>query len=287
MDAEQREAVEAPSLEEPTVIFDPARLTAQLSELLELYLARAKEALLEEQMSSKEAVACAKQVSGMLEDTQSGKLAKVDTSTHWPKLEFTAPAFVGRGPVPRRPDVVGRGPVPRRPDVVGRGPVPRRLASCSEHPGGPQVAALQDPPIQSLESAVSAVCQYDPETAILEPWERVLIRLNQLTRHLSADIETWKASCEEPSPNGVGRADQPGSSAEDTEEFSAGDGGTGVSGTGVPPVIPPKPASSPPDGGARVPALQQQSSSVEQPTLARHSLGGGGTKHQQPASGFG
>jgi len=258
MDAEKREPAEVPSPEEPTVIFDPAKLASQLTELLELYLARAKEALAEEQMSSKEAVACAKQVSGMLEDTQSGKLAQVDTTTEWPALE-----------------------------LVGRGPVPRRLAFCRDDPGGPQVAALQDPPIQSLADAVSAVCQSDPETALLEPWERVLIRLNQLTRHLSADIETWKASCEEPSPNGVGRADQPGSSAEDTEEFSAGDGGTGVSGTGVPPVIPPKPASSPPDGGARVPALQQQSSSVEQPTLARHSLGGGGTKHQQPASGFG
>jgi len=159
-------------------------------------------------MSSKEAVACAKQVSSMLEDTQSGKLAKVDTSTHWPKLEFTAPAFVGRGPVPRRPD------------VVGRGPVPRRLASCSEHPGGPQVAALQDPPIQSLADAVAAVCQYDEETAILEPWAQLLARMNKLTQRVASDIEAWKASCEKQSPNGVGRADQPGSFPADVDECS-------------------------------------------------------------------
>jgi len=245
MDAELQEPVKAP--EEPTVIFDPAKLTAQLTELLELYLARAKEALAEEQMSSKEAVACAKQVSSMLEDTQSGKLAQVDTSTHWPRLEFTAPAFVGRGPVPRR------------------------LASCSEHPGGPQVAALQNPPIQSLADAVSAVCQYDPETAILEPWAQLLARMNKLTQRVAADVEAWKADCR------ARTCGAPPVTHEEESRFSNRDSLNSRSRLESSPAgLEGRDSELSENGGARVPALQHTSSSVQQRT----------TNNQQPPSGY-
>jgi hypothetical protein len=193
MDAEQREPAEVASQEEPTVIFDPAKLTAQLSELLELYLARAKEALAEEQMSSKEAVACAKQVSGMLEDTQSGKLQKVDTSTEWPRLGFTVVAQTQMR--------------------VGRAHQPGSFSVQ-------QPKTDNQEPLRSLEDAVKAVCQYDEETAILEPWALLLTRINKLTQRVAADVEAWKASCEESPSGGVGRADQPGSFPADVDECS-------------------------------------------------------------------
>jgi len=166
---------QASSSDEPEVILDPAKLTAQLSELLELYLARAKEALAEEQMSSREAVACARQVAGMLEDAQSGKLRRVDARTEWPRLEFTPAAQTQRR--------AGRAHPP------GSSPA-GQAAPCARQPAAP--------PILSLEDAVSAVCQADPETAELEPWALLLTRINRLTQRLAADLEEWKAACAEP-----------------------------------------------------------------------------------------
>ena len=163
---------QASSSDEPEVILDPAKLTAQLSELLELYLARAKEALAEEQMSSREAVACARQVAGMLEDAQSGKLRRVDARTEWPRLEFAPAAQTQRR--------AGRAHPP--------GSTPAgQAAPCARQPAAP--------PILSLEDAVSAVCQADPETAELEPWALLLTRINRLTQRLAADLEEWKAAC--------------------------------------------------------------------------------------------
>jgi hypothetical protein len=262
MDAELQEPVKAP--EEPTVIFDPAKLAAQLSELLELYLARAKEALLEEQMSSKEAVACAKQVSSMLEDTQSGKLQQVDTSTHWPRLEFARIGGAGIG---------GTG-------VGGTGvsPVIRHLSEPIHHPRtrglSPASSSVEQPttdnqqPLRSLADAVKAVCQYDPETAILEPWALLLTRINKLTQRLSADIEAWKSSCEQQEDRSRELQFAAPSKPRDLEVASpAKEGGTGVSGTGAcppqslnegcrrdPPVIPPKPAPSRATGSTSPPA---------------------------------
>jgi len=274
MDAEKREPVEAASPEEPTVIFDPAKLAAQLTELLELYLARAKEALAEEQMSSKEAVACAKQVSGMLEDTQSGKLAKVDTSTEWPRLGFTVVAQTQMR--------------------VGRAHQPGSFSVQ-------QPKTDNQEPLRSLEDAVKAVCQYDEETAILEPWALLLTRINKLTQRLSTDIEAWKASCEEQEETGVGTSvptppnlagefHPPGRAASPVGSGGSGDGGTGVSGTGVPPVILSKPAQSS-TGGAQVPALQKKPSVHHLPAEAcspgRASAEAGPTTgNQQPSSGY-
>jgi hypothetical protein len=208
-------------------------------------------------------VACAKQVSSMLEDTQSGKLAQVDTSTEWPRLGFTVVAQTQMR--------------------VGRAHQPGSFSVQ-------QPKTDNQEPLRSLEDAVKAVCQYDEETAILEPWALLLTRINKLTQRVAADVEAWKASCEESPSGGVGRADQPGSSATDTEAGSESDGGTGVSGTGVPPVILSKPAQSS-TGGAQVPALQKKPSVHHLPAEAcspgRASAEAGPTTgNQQPSSGY-
>jgi len=118
-------------------------------------------------MSSREAVACARQVAGMLEDAQSGKLRRVDARTEWPRLEFAPAAQTQRR--------AGRAHPP------GSSPA-GQAAPCARQPvGGLEPAA---PPILSLEDAVSAVCQADPETAELEPWALLLVAGGRGVRRL-------------------------------------------------------------------------------------------------------
>jgi hypothetical protein len=48
--------------------------------------------------------------------------------------------------------------------------------------------ALREP-IYTFNDAVTAVCERDPETAYLEPWARVLSRINRLFQRVQKDVE--------------------------------------------------------------------------------------------------
>jgi len=148
--------------------FDAAALHAQLADLLQLYLARASQPDAVEKCSAKDAIACAKTLTAMMSDVQSGKPASVDADTQWPRLESSS---------------------------VGRGPVPRRLHNAKFRNGGPRFGSAQRPElvegrvaalqpestsIRTLEDAVAIVCNSDEETQILEPWARLLARIEKL-----------------------------------------------------------------------------------------------------------
>ncbi len=150
------------------LVFDSGKLHSQLADLLKLYLARASEPDAIEKCSAKDAISCAKTLTGMMSDVQSGKPASVDTDTQWPRLESSS---VGRGPA-----------CPLKSRLVGRRRVPRHLHNAKSGNGGPRVAALQpeSTSIRTLEDAVSVVCMSDEETQILEPWARLVARIQKL-----------------------------------------------------------------------------------------------------------
>jgi hypothetical protein len=85
-------------------------------------------------------------------------------------------------------------------------------------------SALHDP-IYTFNDAVTAVCELDPETAYLEPWARVLSRINRLFQRVQKDVEEINGcrarTCTAPTPSSdnttprVGRTHQCGSSDHD------------------------------------------------------------------------
>ncbi len=76
--------------EESPMEFDAAKLHTQLADLLQLYLTRAAEPDAIEKCSAKDAISCAKTLTAMMSDVQSGKPASVDSSVGRP--------FTGRHP---------------------------------------------------------------------------------------------------------------------------------------------------------------------------------------------
>jgi len=139
-------------------IFDPTRLLALLTEVAEAYAARAREPEVVENTSGKEAIAIVK--------------ASVEV-IH----ELTAPP-------PNPPPPVGRGlrapPSPSR-SAWMTGVSARETSTLPPETHPPSGLSL-------LEAAVAEVCQYDPETAHLEPWARLLIRMDSLTKKLEAAL---------------------------------------------------------------------------------------------------
>jgi len=148
--------------------FDAAALHAQLADLLQLYLKRAAEPDAVAKCSAKDAISCAKTLTAMMSDVQSGKPASVDAETQWPRIyrvrSRAAPSSVsgGAGACP---------PEPRRrlvPPVIPPNTPARRRCHQLESP------------ISTLEDAVAIVCNSDEETQILEPWARLLARIEKL-----------------------------------------------------------------------------------------------------------
>jgi len=88
--------------------FDAAALHSQLADLLQLYLKRAAEPDAVQKCSAKDAISCAKTLTAMMTDVQSGKLsgnarrvvaskpASVDKNTEWPKMESRAEQIPNR-----------------------------------------------------------------------------------------------------------------------------------------------------------------------------------------------
>lgn len=169
--------------------FDPAGLFAQLSRLLELYLARAEDPDALANMAPKDALACAKTVMALMADLQGGKPAAVGEHTEWPML--SSPRWV-------QPPIQAADHRSRRPD-------------SRRHPF--------ESPIFSLEDAVSAVCNYDEETQALEPWARLIARIDEMCIHIQRDLDAWRQSDEL-----GGQADETGGESE-ADDWDPGDNG--------------------------------------------------------------
>jgi len=128
--------------------FDAAALHAQLADLLQIYLKRASQPDAVEKCSAKDAVNCAKNITQMMTDIQSGRPASVSRDAKWSK---TTPRV--------------------RPPIQAADHRSRRLDSRRYPLEGP---------ITTLEDAVAIVCNSDEETQILEPWARLLARIEKL-----------------------------------------------------------------------------------------------------------
>ncbi len=148
-----------------TKVFDPAELFAQLSRLLTLYLARAEDSDALANMAPKDALACAKTVMTLMADLQGGKPASVDEHTQWPRLEISP---VGRGL--RAPPSSGR--------AIRELPLQSGLPTTNNQQ-----------PISSLEDAIAAVCYADEETQALEPWARLVARIDELCIHIQKQLD--------------------------------------------------------------------------------------------------
>ena len=128
--------------------FDAAALHSQLADLLQLYLKRAAEPDAVQKCSAKDAISCAKTLTAMMTDIQSGRPASVSRDAKWSK---TTPRV--------------------RPPIQAADHRSRRLDSRRYPLEGP---------ITTLEDAVAIVCNSDEETQILEPWARLLARIEKL-----------------------------------------------------------------------------------------------------------
>jgi len=68
------------------LVFDAGKLHSQLADLLQIYLKRAAEPDAVQKCSAKDAISCAKTLTAMMSDVQSGKPASVDADAEWPRL---------------------------------------------------------------------------------------------------------------------------------------------------------------------------------------------------------
>jgi hypothetical protein len=72
-------------------------------------------------------------------------------------------------------------------DAVAKGNgVPRPAPAAATSPSGE--------PIYTLNDAVSEVCKFEKETAVLEPWARVITRINRLFQRVETDLEKMRSS---------------------------------------------------------------------------------------------
>jgi hypothetical protein len=165
------------TLETKTSEFSPAELFAQLSRLLTLYLRRAEDTDALDKLAPKDALACAKTVMAMMADLQGGKPAAIDEHTEWPAMEIPP---VGRGL--RALPSSGRAIRETRPPKADK----------SLHCSYPTTNNQQ--PITLLEDAVAAVCHADEETQALEPWARLLTRIDELCVRIQQDLDGWRES---------------------------------------------------------------------------------------------
>jgi len=147
------------------LIFDAGKLHSQLADLLQLYLSRASDPDAVQQCSAKDAISCAKALTAMMSDVQSGKPASVDKATTWPRLESPS---VGRGLV--RPGAF----------TPAAFSTHRRPAAINGRPTGRPLTPSPQSPISILDDALSAVLASDQESHLEEPYQRFLARMDRL-----------------------------------------------------------------------------------------------------------
>ena len=149
----------------PEMIFDSGKLHSQLADLLQLYLARASDPDAIEKCSAKDAISCAKTLTAMMSDVQSGKPASVDQHVEWQRLESPS---VGRGL--------------RAPPFSGRA----IRESCPPKAGEPLQPIR---PTTPLEDALSVVLNSTDESQIPIPHERFIARMDRLCEEVSNRLE--------------------------------------------------------------------------------------------------
>ena len=141
-----------PGLPGENLIFDAEKLHSQLADLLQLYLKRAADPDAIEQCSAKDALACAKTLTQMMSDLQSGKPASVKT---WV-----------------RPPIQADDHRSRRLDR-------RRYPSG----GSPRPTSYVPPSTRSnaiLKDSLTVVLSTDQESHLEEPYQRFLARMDRL-----------------------------------------------------------------------------------------------------------
>ncbi len=194
------------------LIFDAGKLHAQLADLLQIYLKRAADPNAVQKCSAKDAISCAKTLTSMMSDVQSGKPASVnswsgDLQVYPPRhrrRRVTTPLIARPRDLPARAGrasgVKGRCRVrsraaPSSGRAVRELPLqPIRPATDNEHL--PAQASAVAGPTTILEDALSVVLASDEETAIPEPHKRLIARIQKLC------TETQKRLDE--TPNRVG-----------------------------------------------------------------------------------
>jgi len=121
--------------------FDAGKLHAQLADLLQLYLARAAEPDAVAKCSAKDAISCAKTLTAMMSDVQSGKPASVDSDTQWPRIcrvrSRAAPSSVSGGAGACPPELQRRRGSPVIPRKKSRSGAPACTFGGADKPGGP------------------------------------------------------------------------------------------------------------------------------------------------------
>ena len=188
--------------------FDAEKLHAQLSGLLQLYLARASDPGAVKQCSAKDAIACAKTLTAMMTDVQSGKLnsRSGDFQTPTPsipsrRVRSRAAPLVGaihELPADKAPNRV-RGADQRRSgngdcenDTKSRAGEPGLLNEESSRyslftrrsPGEGGHATGYSP----LHDALAAVLSTDQESHLPEPYQRVLSRMDRLCEEVQTRL---------------------------------------------------------------------------------------------------
>ena len=136
--------------------FDAGKLHSQLADLLQLYLARASEPDAVEKCSARDALACAKTLTAMMSDVQSGKPASVDSDTQWPRIcrvrSRAAPSSVSGGAGACPPELQrrrGSPVIPRKKAGLVRLPAP---SVGRTSPAGPVRNLIATLPLPSLKT---------------------------------------------------------------------------------------------------------------------------------------
>ena len=165
--------------------FDTAALHAQLADLLQIYLARAGDPRAVKSCSAKDAIACARTLTAMMSDLQSGRPASVKKATTWSRLESS---FVGaRHAVPVS---VSR---KRLPSLESRLSSREHSAEESglENPDSSDVESTCYSPI--LEDALSVVLASTEESTIPEPYLRFIARADKLCKEVRQRLDAAKS----------------------------------------------------------------------------------------------
>ncbi len=212
--------------EEPQMEFDAAKLHSQLAELLQLYLARASQPDAIAKCSAKDAISCAKTLTGMMSDVQSGKpkswsgdlqVATPSTPAHhslWrrrvarPGGRASVPLDGGTGACP--PQLQRR----RVPPVIRHNTPARRRCHQESSPGYRPLATGYSP---ILDDALSVVCASDEETTIPEPHKRLIARIQKLCTEVQKQLDAASSPARS-SPNRVRGAHQRRSENEGCEK---------------------------------------------------------------------
>ena len=165
------------------LIFDAGKLHSQLADLLKLYLARAADLEAVEACTAKDAIACAKALTAMMSDVQSGKPASIKKGARWPRLESS---FVGaRHAVPS----YARG------DTRARHVLPLQ----STRPTSYVLPSTRSNPI--LDDALAAVLSTDQESHIPEPHMRFIARADRLCKEVRKRLDVAQSKNHQPTSN--------------------------------------------------------------------------------------